>query len=156
MGTSESKLCSGTKRNYILSESESEEKIKYIYVICVPCKGRKWHIAGKVLLTLTFIGAFFNGILSIAEHHGLIFETENNKYYHSQWPKNKGAILKDSKLNSIDSIIDGWKQYDNKEYWIRLKAKPSEDIRVKEVFDIVKSISWEYYNVVNKNLSIFL
>ena len=155
MGTSESKICTGEKNNYILSDSESEEKIKYIYVVCVPCKGRKWHIAGKILLTLTWIGGFFNGIIPIAEHHGLIFETENSQYYYAQWPKDKGAILKDTKQNSINSIIDGCKHYDNRDYWIRLKAKPSKNLSVKEVFDSVKSISWQYYNVVNKNCQSF-
>ena len=155
MGNSESKNCSGTKGNYIPSDSESEDKIKYIYIICVPCKGRNWHIAGKVLLTLTVIGGFFNGIIPIAEHHGLIFETHNGDYYYSQWPKDKGAFLKDTKQNSIDSIIDGCVHYDNRKYWVRLKAKPINSLNIKQVFDSVKSISWEYYNVINRNCQSF-
>ena len=155
MGTSESKICSGIKRNYILSDFEKEDKIKYIYIICVPCKGRNWHIAGKVLLTLTVIGGIFNGIIPIAEHHGLIFETYNGDYYYTQWPKDKGAFLKDTKQNSIDSIIDGCVHYDNRKYWVRLKARPYKDLKIKEVFDSEKSIRWEYYNVVNKNCQSF-
>ena len=32
---------------------------------------------------------------------------------------------------------------------------PNNDLNVQEVFDSVKSISWKYYNVVNKNCQIF-
>ncbi len=109
----------------------------------------------KSLLTLTVIGGFFNGIIPIAEHHGLIFETYNSQYYYSQWPKDKGAILKGTKQKSINSIINGCTHYDNRKYWIRTKAKPSKTLYVKEVFDSVKSVSWEYYNLVNKNCQNF-
>ena len=101
------------------------------------------------------IGGFFNGIIPIAEHHGLIFETHNGDYYYSQWPKDKGAFLKDTKQNSIDSIIDGCVHYDNRKYWVRLKAKPINSLNIKQVFDSVKSISWEYYNVINRNCQSF-
>ena len=155
MGTSESKRFEGSKNHHILLDSEKNDKIKYIYVICVPCKGRNWHIAGKVLLTLTVIGGFFNGIIPIAEHHGLIFETYNGNYYYTQWPAGNGAIFKDTKQNSIDSIINGCAHYDSRKYWVRLKLMPHNDLNVQEVFDSVKSISWKYYNVVNKNCQIF-
>ena len=48
----------GDKSETKLHEDELNEEIEYICVICVPMKGRNWQIAGKIFLTLTFIGGF--------------------------------------------------------------------------------------------------
>ena len=150
MGVSESKQVDYEEESN-LSEDELNEEVEYIWVICVPMHGRNWQIFGKVVLTLTVVGGFFNGIIPLSEHHGLLVKSKNGNYYFTHFPANNGAFKKDSKERAIKDIIDKCGHYDNRKWWVRAKFKPEEKMTIGEVKNVAKKVKFKEYNIITKN-----
>ena len=121
------------------------------YVICVPLKARGWQIAGKVVLTLTVVLSFFNGIVPLAEHHGLLVKSKNGSYYYTHFPANGGGFIKDDKYDAIDDIITHCRHKSGKEWWVREKYETKGKLTIRKVKEVARNVRYDNYNLITKN-----
>lgn len=136
-----------------LTSIDLKEEVESIYIISVPLKGSNWQKLGKMLLTISIVGAPLNTIIPDIEHHGLIFKTKDKNYFYAQFPSDNGRLIKSSKKRAIEAIIDGCDHEDERKWLVREKFKvpKNEKVTIKTIYDIIRDLKFEYYNSITKN-----
>lgn len=144
--------------NFQFSISDLNEKIENIFIISVPLKGSNWQTTGKMVLKLSLIGAPLADLIPEIEHQGVIFKTESDKYFYAQFPSHNGKLIKTSKLEAIEAIIDGCEHEKCRQWFVKEKfaIKKGGEVTIKNIYDIIRSLKFEYYNIITKNCQMYV
>ena len=122
---------------------DNTEKITSIEKIVVPMNGRGLALAGQITVAIIpILGqvAGYMGLLTPVEHHGLLFKTEKNDYYYSQFGGKKYPdLVKCKRDEGIEDIVLNCDFQDKKKYWVK-KIKVKKCITLGELSKIIDSL----------------
>lgn len=163
MGSGESSLSAkkeyqSYKKNFHFAISDLNEKIKSVYIISVPLKGSKWQLVSKLLLTISFIGAPLVDLIPEFEHLGLIFRTDCENYFYAQFPSDNGKLIKATKDESIEAIINGCEFDEGRKWFIKEKfvVNKETEVTIKNIYESIRNLRFDYYNIVTKNCQLYV
>ena len=146
--TDESSDTSSSDEDDLSQYFESTEKITSIEKIIVPMRGRGLALAGQITLgIIPVVGqvSHYMGLLTLVEHHGLLFKTEKNDYYYSQFGgKQCPNLTKCSRDEGIEDIILNCDYQDKKKYWTK-NINMKKVITLGELSKVIDDLREKYY-----------
>ena len=127
---------------------ENTDKITSIEKIIVPMNGRGLALAGQITLRIIpIVGQVskYMGLLTPVEHHGLLFKTEKNEYYYSQFGGKRYPDLTECKRDDgIEDIVLNCDYQDKKKFWIK-NIKVNKQITLGELSKKIYSLREFYF-----------